>query len=106
MAKVLKKRIWWSPVPGSDVVGYRVYVAPTPQTHNYSGPYVEVVGADKAEIVAPDGFPAGTFTEDADYNVWITTLDDVGNESDPLALSGHLDFIPPSAPAQGGIVAL
>lgn len=106
MPKTIQKKIWWDPVSGSDVAGYRVYIGPENAPFTYEYPYVAVAAGGPCEIVAPTGFPPDTFAEDAVYSVWITTVDDLGNESDPLALSGAFDFVPPPAPANGGIVDL
>jgi len=100
MSKISKKRIFWSPVEGEDVVGYRVYVAPETALFSYGLSFVET---PETHVTAPDSFPSGTFDIDQVYNVWITAVDDVGNESDPLALISPFDFVAPSSPSSGGI---
>lgn len=106
MAKIVKRRIWWDhPVDVPDLAGYRVYIALAPVTFGYDLSNIET-GPDRLEVIAPDDFPAGTFDQEGDYFIWITAFDEVGNESDPLALSARFDFIPPPAPLNGGIETL
>lgn len=107
MPKIVKRRIWWDPVNVDDLVGYRVYYAPAQTPFDYSLPYIikERI-TDGCEAVAPDDFPVGVFNQEAQYSIWVTAVDEVGNESDPLALSGRFDFIPPPAPSNGGIETL
>lgn len=102
MPKIKKKRIWWDDVIGPDVVGYHVYVAPQGIEFDYAMPHTEVAAGD-TEIIAPDGFPEGMFDLDVNYSVWITTVDDMGNESDPLLLTAPFDFVAPPAPSAGGV---
>ena len=102
MAIIKSKRIWWTPITGSDVVSYKIYVAKAgvefgPTLVNVSVP------ATVSEVMAPTAFPADTFVEDTDYTVWVVAVDDSGNESDPFVLTGHLDFIPPPKVADAGI---
>ena len=105
MAKIVKRRIWWNAVDAVDLAGYRIYIDQGADSFSYSLPFIQVAH-NVTEVVAPDAFPAGTFAAEIDYNVWITALDLGGNESDPLALSGYFDFIPPPAPSAGGIETL
>ena len=100
--RIVKRRIWWEPVPVVDLVNYRIYWALTPTPFGYELPAIEAP-KEVTEVVAPTDFPEGTFEVDGDYNIWVTAVDEVGNESDPLALSGRFDFTPPPAPLSGGI---
>jgi len=102
MAIVKSKKIWWTPITGSDVTGYRVYVAPAGTAFATTLQNI-TVGAGVSFVVVPDAFPAGTFVEEADYTVWIVSIDDSGNESDPFVLTGHFDFQPPPKVAEAGI---
>lgn len=97
-----KKRIYWDAVNVPDLVGYKIYWEKAPTDLNYeTSPYINI---DKSitEAFVPDDFPQDTFEEDIDYNIWVTSVDDAGNES-PLALVGQFDFTPPPAPMSGGI---
>lgn len=96
MAKVIKKRIKFIPSDGVDVVSHRVYVAPDPDELNYASPMVEVaMPADS--VVVPDDFP-GFPLRDVQYQVGVTAVDDVGNESDMAIVTAPFDFDAPSAP--------
>jgi len=96
------KRIYWSPVIASDLVGYRVYWEKAPGELNYETTPFITAEVSQHEVFAPDDFPPDTFEEDVEYNIWVTSRDDAGNES-PLSLVGQFDFTPPPAPASGGI---
>ena len=100
MSNVISKQIYWEAVDAADLAGYRVYAAPAGTPFSYSLPFIFT---DKLAIDAFLAFPAGTFALETDYSIWVTALDLGGNESDPLVLSGRFDFIPPPAPASGGI---
>ena len=96
MAKVIKKRIKFIPSTGEDVVAHRIYVAPEPDELNYASLFVEVqMPADS--VIVPDEFP-GFPMRDVIYNVGITALDDVGNESDMTMITAPFDFAAPPAP--------
>lgn len=100
MSKIIKKEIFWTPVEGSDVVGYRVYIGKHDTPFSYDLPFVE---SFDSSVVVPDSFPPNTFDEDTTYSIFITAVDDVENESDPLVLSAPFDFVAPNPPASGGI---
>lgn len=100
--KIVQRRIWWSAVPTEDLAVYHVYYAAAGTEFSYALPFVSVPKT-QAFAFAPQDFPAGAFPDEADYSIWVSAVDEVGNESDPLALSGRFDFIPPAAPATGGI---
>jgi hypothetical protein len=102
MAKIIKRKIWWNPVEGEDVVNYKVYTALQGTDFTYDLPAIQVE-ATITEVLAPEDFPEGTFDIDTNYNVWITAVDDVGNESDPLELNAPFDFVAPSSPSGGGV---
>jgi len=104
---ILKRRIWWEPVPGAS--SYIVYVSKdrtTFEPDHFSwektpGMISKRVMA-KAELVIPDEwleFPA----ESGTYYIGITSRDDIGNQSAPLLLSGVFKFQAPPAPLRGGI---
>jgi predicted transcriptional regulator len=94
---VKQKRIRWTASIAADVVAHRVYVAKDPDMPTYSSLHVEVA-MPKTEVLAPNDFPAGTFSEDVVYNIGITAVDDVGNESNMEVASSPFDFIAPDAP--------
>lgn len=100
MPRIQEKEIYWSSVEGSDVVGYRVYTAESTIAFSYTLPYITTTSIS---VIAPTDFPSGTFDIETDYNIWITAIDDAGNESDPLALTSPFDFLPPNPPSDGGV---
>lgn len=107
MAVIVKKRIYWTPVVATDLVGYRVRVAkagvPFSKDISYVSVGVTPAGDGKMELIAPDSFPSGTFTEDTDYQIWISSVDKGGNEANPFLLVSYLDFVPPPAVTDGGL---
>jgi len=104
MAKIVTRTVKWDAVPPEvQVTGYRVYVAKAGVPHSYDLPHADVA-ANLTQLVLPcEQLPQSLFVPDGDYSVWITTLEQGGNESDPLALSGRFDFTPPPAPTNGRI---
>jgi len=104
---ILKRRIWWEPVPGAS--SYVVYVSKDrtifePATFSWertSGIISKLV-IGKTELVIPDEWPEFS-TESGTYYIGITSRDDIGNQSDPFLLSGLFKFLAPPAPLRGGI---
>jgi CheY-like chemotaxis protein len=105
--KVLKQRIWWEAVP--EVSSYGLYVSKDrtllePDHFSWeTTPGIiskRVIG--KTELIIPDEWPEFP-TEPGTYHIGITSRDDLGNQSDPLLLSGLFKFLAPSAPSRGGI---
>lgn len=104
---ILKRKIWWEPVPGAS--SYVVYVSNDrtffePASFSWERtPGIilrRVIG--KTELVIPDEWPEFP-TESGTYYIGITSRDDIGNQSAPLLLSGLFKFLAPSAPLRGGI---
>lgn len=97
MAKINPKRLTWDPpLPESDVVGHRVYVAKEGETLDYNS-LSALVDMPMLEIILPDQFPNFPLA-DANYNIGIAAVDDVGNESDMTLVSVPFDFAAPAAP--------
>jgi hypothetical protein len=104
---ILKRRIWWEPVPGAS--SYVVYVS---KDRTILGPasfswertlgIISKLVIGKTELVIPDEWPEFP-TESGTYYIGITSRDDIGNQSAPLLLSGLFKFLAPSAPLRGGI---
>ena len=102
-----KRRIWWEPVP--EASGYRVYVSkdrtifePASFSWEKTPGIISKLLIGKAELVIPDEWPEFP-TELGTYYIGVTSRDDIGNQSDPLILSGLFKFLAPSAPLRGGI---
>jgi len=92
MARIQKKRIRWT--PGDQAVSHRVYISQEEPT--YGSPQSEVK-MPKTEIILPDEWP-GTLLE-GDYYVGISSLDDLGNETDIVVVTTPFDFVPPGLPS-------
>jgi hypothetical protein len=107
---ILKRRIWWEPVSGAS--SYVVYVGkdrtifePARFSWERTPGVISKLVIGKTELVIPDGWPEFP-TESGTYHIGITSKDDIGNQSDPLLLSGLFKFLAPSAPLRGGIESL
>ena len=104
---ILKRRIWWEPVPG--VSSYVVYVSkgrtifePASFSWETTPGIISKLVIGKTELIIPDEWPEFP-TESGTYYIGITSRDDLGNQSDPFLLSGLFKFLAPSAPLRGGI---
>jgi hypothetical protein len=56
----------------------------------------------KSELIIPDEWPEFPMKPGL-YHIAVTSKDDMGNQSDPLLLSGIFKFIAPPSPSKGGI---
>jgi hypothetical protein len=104
---ILKRRIWWEPVPGAS--SYVVYISkdrtifePGSFSWETTPGIISMPVIGKTELVIPDEWPEFP-TESGIYYLGITSKDDIGNQSDPFLLSGLFKFLAPSAPLRGGI---
>ena len=110
MPRVLKRRLWWEPVPGAS--SYRVYISrdrtllePDHFSWEKTPGIISKTVIGKTELIIPDEwseFP----TESGTYYIGITSRDELGNQSDPFLLSGAFKFFAPPAPSRGGIGSL
>ena len=110
MPLVLKRKVWWEPVPGAS--SYVVYLSDDRaifEPDNFlweTTPGIiskRVIG--KTEVILPDDWPEVP-REPGTYYIGITSRDDLGNQSDPFLVSGSFKFLAPPAPSQGGIESL
>ena len=104
---ILKRRIWWEPVPGaSSYVAYvskdRTIFEPDNFSWETTPGIISKPVIGKTELIIPDEWPEFP-TESGTYYIGITSRDDLGNQSDPFLLSGLFKFLAPSAPLRGGI---
>jgi len=104
---ILKRRIWWEPVPGAS--SYVVYVSkdrsifePASFSWETTPGVISKPVIGKTELVIPDEWPEFPI-ESGTYYIGITSRDDIGNQSAPFLLSGLIKFLAPSAPLKGGI---
>ena len=104
---ILKRRIWWESVP--EASSYVVYVSKDRtifEPDNFSWEITPGIMSKrvtgKTKVIIPDEWPEFP-TEPGTYYIGIASRDDVGNQSDPLLLSGLFKFVAPPAPTRGGI---
>lgn len=102
MSKVKDYTITWTKSTSVDVVGYKVYYVPETETLNYSSPNIEVGNVDAVKIPAdvPD-FPL----IDGIYQIGLSAIDDVGNESDIAVKTVPFDLVAPDAPTNLEVTA-
>jgi hypothetical protein len=98
MPLVLKRRVWWEPVPGAS--SYVVYLSEDraifePDTFLWeTTPGIiskRVIG--KTEVILPDDWPEFP-KEPGTYYIGITSRDDLGNQSNPFLVSGSFNSLP------------
>ena len=107
---ILKRRIWWEPVP--EASGYVVYVSQDRSMFNRENFRWEATDGmlskgvnGKTELILPDEWPEFP-KKPGGYYIGITSRDDSSNESNPLILEGLFRFVPPPSPLNGGIAYL
>jgi CheY-like chemotaxis protein len=105
--RVLKGRIWWESVP--DASSYGVYVSkdrtllePGQFSWETTPGIISKTVIGKTELIIPDEWPEFP-REPGTYHIGITSKDDLGNQSDPLLLSGLFKFFALPSPLRGGI---
>ena len=110
MPLIRKRRIWWDPVP--EAASYVVYISKDDKIHDPAkflwGNTPDIVSRPvigKTEVIVPDEWPEFP-KEPGIYYIGITSRDHVGNQSDPLLLSGLFKFLAPPSPSKGGIERL
>lgn len=102
MAKVKNYTITWTKSTATDVVGYKVYYVPETDVLDYGSPNVAVGDVDTVTIPAdvPD-FPL----IDGVYKIGLSSVDDVGNESDIIEKTVPFDLVAPDAPTNLEVAA-
>lgn len=95
MANIKKTQISWTKSGSVDVVGYKIYYVPEGEVLNYGSPNISVGDVDI--VVIPDDVPEFPLL-DGMYQIGLTAVDDVGNESDILIQTVPFDFVAPDAP--------
>ena len=86
--RVLKRRIWWEPVPGAS--SYVVYVSkdrtifePDSFSWETTPTIISKLVIGKTKLIIPDDWPEFPI-ESGTYYVGITSRDDLGNQNDPI----------------------
>ncbi len=96
MSKVKTKTISWEPSTSSDVTKYRVrWKLNDGTSFGYNAEFIET---SNLSVRAPDDFPEGNFTEEDEYLIGVSAVDDQGNESDIQEITAPFDFVPPNPP--------
>lgn len=110
MPLIHKRRIWWEPVAGAKE--YIVYVSLEEKPIDLSvfsweetASMISKLVVGRTELVIPDDWPEFP-GQSGTYHIAITSRNEVGNQSDPLLLSGVFNFIAPICPARGGIESM
>ena len=102
MARITKRRIRWKGSPAPNVVSYKLYWSLRGDV-NYDSKFVEV--GRRTEIILPDdivSFPLAS----CDVEFGVTTVNDIGNESDMTKVTATLNFAAPDPPTNVVIEAL
>lgn len=97
MAKIVKRRIRFVPSADADVVSYRVYWNVGGGAVDYNTPNFADFPSTKSQIIVPDELPALASVDD-DVTIGVSSVDDIGNESDITIVMVPFDFAAPSAP--------
>lgn len=103
MALVKSYAITWTASSSPDVVGYKVYYVPEGEELNYGSPSITV--GNVASVTIPADAPEFPLV-DGVYTIGLTSVDDVGNESDMISKTVPFDLVAPEAPTALDVVAL
>lgn len=95
MAKIVGKKVKWVASTAADVVAHKVYVCPEGTTMDYNTPAAQV-NMPTLEYVLPGVF---NMSVEQNYQVGISAVDDVGNESDIVKVTIPFDLVAPTAPS-------
>ena len=98
MAKVVDKIFRWNASTSPDVVGYKLYVGTDAIDYNTTSVDVGNITEVNLGALSNQGF-GPLVNAEGTFNIGVSALDQVGNESDIAVLNGVvLDFVPPAAP--------
>ena len=103
MSKVAKYQISWTKSTATDVVGYKVYYTPDTEVLDYGSPSVTLGDVDL--VVIPDEVPEFPLI-DGTYKIGLSSMDDVGNESDIIEKTVPFDLVAPDAPTNLDVTVL
>lgn len=97
MSKVNNIVLEFSPSESADVVGYKLYITQAPEPVTYDSKAINLGSSTMVVLNELKGMP----TTDAIYNLGVTAVDIVGNESSMSLLDNvPLDFTAPDAPGE------
>lgn len=93
MAKVKDVTLSFPASPSADVVGYKLYLEPAPAEVTHDSPSYDLGDSTAIDLNVVLADMDGT------YNLGVSSIDDVGNESSFSLLNDvPLDFVPPEPP--------
>ena len=96
MAKIIKKVLRWTPGTAADIVATKVYWCAEAEVLDYNSASVQIA-MPASQLTLPDDAPAFPLTE-GNFKVGLSSIDDVGNESDIVEITVPFDFTPPDIP--------
>lgn len=95
MALLVKKLMQFDASASPDVVGYKLYIEESPTEVTYDSESFDLGNNTTIDLTSIDGMT----TKDGTYNLGVTAVDDVGNESSMSKASDvPLDFQAPDPP--------
>ncbi len=106
MAIIASKVLWWESV--QDASSYTIRIVPDGQVAgdnsnlaDFNGDSVPATPGAEVEVDIRE--LSSVPIVEGTYDLFISAVDEAGNESDPLVIGDAvLDFQPPAAPASGG----
>lgn len=96
MAKIIKKVLTWTPGAAADIVATKLYWCQDDEVLDYNSPNF-TVDMPATEVTLPTDIPEFPL-EEGNFKLGISSIDDVGNESDIAELAVPFDFAAPDAP--------
>lgn len=114
MAKVIKRGLAIEPSDSADVVGYKLYAAPSPHEFvesdvgiNIGLPPLKDIDGVQKHVVNLDAIPEVVALGEGEFDFGVSAVDDVGNESDLVkAVAVPLDLTPPNPPKSVGVIGV
>lgn len=94
MAKIVKRSISFGASSAPDIAGYKLYWS-VGSPVDYTSTNADI--GNKTTVIIPDDVPSFPLVE-AQVNIGITAIDDIGNESDMVTATAPFDFDAPDAP--------
>ena len=104
MAKISERVLTFTPSVDSDIAHYRVRILAEGTVFDYDFGF-DSVGKGTGTTIEVDISDLPKAPEDeGTYDIYVTAVDQVGNESDPMVISAIImDFTAPAAPTLGRI---
>jgi hypothetical protein len=107
MSRVRTRRLFWSPSPSTDVVGYAVYAAPAGDTTFIPKVDAGTVAPLFANVATSEAVLSGGAIPEGTWQFAVCAIDDAGNYSDPYQaatwVNVPLDLTAPQPPPSGDV---